>query len=91
MTKVELIAAVAEKAGFTKKDSKEFLNAFIDVVKDEVVAGGEVALSGFGTFTIVEKAARNGVNPKTGEALVIPAKKAPKFKVSKNFKDAVNA
>ena len=91
MSKTELIAAVAEKAGLTKKDAERAINAFTGVVIDEVAGGGKVQLIGFGTFETVERAAREGRNPQTGASMTIAASVAPKFKPGKAFKDAVNA
>lgn len=90
MNKTELIAAVAEKAEISKKDSEKALKAFIDVVTDELKAGGKIQLVGFGTFEVSERAAREGRNPQTGETMKIAASKAPKFKAGKALKDMVN-
>ena len=90
MTKIELVAAMAEKAGLTKKDAEAALKAFTDVVADELKKGEKVALVGFGTFEVSERAAREGRNPQTGETIQIAASKAPKFKAGKALKDAVN-
>ena len=67
------------------------MKAFIDVVSEELVKGGKVQLVGFGTFEVAERAAREGRNPRSGEAMTIPASKMPKFKAGKALKDAVNA
>ncbi len=91
MNKTELVAAMAEKAELSKKDSEKALKAFIDVVSDELKNGGKIQLVGFGTFEVSERAARTGKNPQTGAAIQIPASKAPKFKAGKALKDAVNA
>ena len=91
MNKTELIAAVAEKAEISKKDSEKALKAFIDVVTDELKAGGKIQLVGFGTFEVSERAAREGRNPQTGKTMKIAACKAPKFKAGKALKDAINA
>ncbi len=90
MNKTELIAAVAEKAEISKKDSEKALKAFIDVVTDELKAGGKIQLVGFGTFEVSERAAREGRNPQTGKTMKIEACKAPKFKAGKALKDLVN-
>ena len=90
MNKTELIAAVAEKAGTSKKDTEAVINAAMDVIKSTVSGGDDVQLIGFGTFGIAERAAREGRNPQTGETMKIAASKAPKFKAGKAFKDAVN-
>ncbi len=90
MNKTELVAAIAEQTELSKKDAEKALKAFIDVVTDELKKGEKVQLVGFGTFEISERAAREGRNPLTGEAMSIPASKAPKFKAGKALKDAVN-
>ena len=91
MNKTELISAMSEKSELTKVDTEKSLKAFIDTVTDELKNGGKVQLVGFGTFEVTERAERNGRNPKTGEAITIPASKSPKFKAGKAFKDVVNA
>ncbi|MCC8060756.1 MAG: HU family DNA-binding protein [Clostridiales bacterium] len=91
MNRTELIAAVAEKAGVTRKDAEAAVKAFVDVVADELKNGGRVQLVGFGTFEVSERAEREGRNPQTGETLKIAASKSPKFKAGKALKDAVNA
>lgn len=90
MNKTELIAAISEKAGLSKKDSEKALDAFRDVVTAELSNGGRVQLVGFGTFDVTERAAREGRNPQTGAPMQIAASKAPRFKVGKALKDAVN-
>ena len=89
MNKTELIAAMAEKAEISKKYDEKALKAFTDTVADELVKGEKVQLVGFGTFEIRERAERTGRNPRTKEAMTIPASKAPVFKAGKAFKDAV--
>ena len=91
MNKTELIAAVAEKAEISKKDSEKALKAFIDVETDELKNGEKIQLVGFGTFEVSERAAREGRNPQTGKTMKIEACKAPKFKAGKALKDAINA
>ena len=90
MNKTELVAAMAEKAGLSKKDSEKALKAFIDVVAEELKKGEKIQLVGFGTFEVAERAAREGRNPLTGEKMTIKASKAPKFKAGKALKDIVN-
>ncbi len=90
MNKTELITAIAEKTGLTKKDSEKALRAFEDVVIEELANGNKVQLVGFGTFDVVDRAARVGRIPKTKQEIKIPASRAPKFKVGKVLKDAVN-
>ena len=90
MNKTELIAAVAEQAGISKKDAENALKAFTDVVAEELKNGGKVQLVGFGTFEVSERAEREGRNPQTKKTITIPASKAPKFKAGKALKDMVN-
>ena len=90
MNKTEFIAAVAEKAEISKKDSEKALKAFVDVVAEQLKAGDKVQLVGFGTFEVSERAAREGRNPQTGETMTIAACKAPKFKAGKALKVAIN-
>ena len=91
MNRKELAAAIAAETGLTKKDAEAALNAFVDVVTEELKKGEKVQLVGFGTFEVSERAAREGRNPQTGETMTIAASKAPKFKAGKALKDAVNA
>lgn len=91
MNKVELIGAVSSKSEISKKDVEKVINAFTNVVVDTLVDGDKIAITGFGTFEVVERAARTGRNPKTGEPIEIQASKSPKFKAGKALKDAVNA
>ena len=91
MNKTELVAAIADKAEISKKDSEKALKAFIDVVSDQLKKGDKVQLVGFGTFEVSERAAREGRNPQTGKTMKIAACKAPKFKAGKALKDEVNA
>ena len=90
MNKAELVAAIAEKAEISKKDSEAALKAFTDVVAEELKKGEKIQLLGFGTFEVAERAARTGRNPQTGAEMTIPASKAPKFKAGKALKDAIN-
>ena len=90
MNKTELIAAIAEKAELSKKDSEKALKAFVDVVTEELKKEHKVQLVGFGTFEVSERSARTGRNPQTGEEMEIAACKAPKFKAGKALKDAIN-
>lgn len=90
MNKTELIAAISEKTGLTKKDSDAALAAVIDSIADALKNGDKVSLIGFGTFEVRERAARVGQNPQTGEKINIAASKAPAFKAGKALKDALN-
>ena len=89
MNKVELIAAVSEKVGFSKKDAEKAVAAVIESVVEAVSAGDKVQLVGFGTFEVREREARTGRNPRTKESIMIPASKQPVFKAGKSFKDSV--
>ena len=90
MNKTELVAAVAEKAEISKKDSEKALKAFVDVVTEQLKADDKVQIVGFGTFEVSKRAAREGRNPQTGKTMKIAACKAPKFKAGKALKDAIN-
>jgi len=89
MNKAELIAAVAEKSGLTRKDSEKAVNATFDAITESLVKGEKVALVGFGAFEVKERAARVGRNPQTKEEIEIPASRVASFKVGKALKDAV--
>ena len=91
MNKTELVAAMADQAGLSKKDAEKALKAFTDVVAEELKKDGKVQLVGFGTFEVSSRAAREGRNPQSGAPMKIAASKAPKFKAGKALKDAVNA
>lgn len=91
MNKVELIGVVASKSEISKKDVEKVINAFTNVVTDALADGDKVQLVGFGTFEIVERAARTGRNPQTGKSIEIGASKSPKFKAGKALKNAVKA
>ena len=88
MNKSELIAKIAE-AGLSKKDAGVALDAAIAAIGDALAGGDTVQLIGFGTFSVKQRAAREGKNPRTGEAVKIPAKKMPAFKAGKALKEAV--
>ena len=90
MNKADLVAAMAEKAGVSKKDAEASLKAFTDVVAEELKKGEKIQLVGFGTFEVSERAARTGRNPQTGAEMTIAASKAPKFKAGKALKDSLN-
>lgn len=88
MKKNELIEKMSAKSGLTKKDSEAALNAFIETISDAMSVDEKVSLVGFGTFEVRQRAERNGVNPKTGEPMLIKASKSPAFKASKTLKEA---
>lgn len=89
MNKTELIAAVAEKTGMTKKDAERVINATFETMTASLAKGDKVAVSGFGNFEVKAREARVGRNPRTKETIQIPATRLPAFKASKALKDAV--
>ena len=89
MSKTELIAQVAEKTGLSKKDTESIINAAVDTIASTMAQGDKVQLSGFGIFEVKDRQARVGRNPKTKEAIEIPASRQPVFKPSKALKDIV--
>ena len=89
MTKTDLVDAISQKTSLTKKDSAAALDAIGEAIMEALARGDKVQLIGFGSFDVVEKAARTGRHPRTGEPLEIPAKKAVRFRVGKALKDAV--
>jgi len=90
MNKSELVAAVADSAGLSKADANKAVDAVFDCITGALKKGEEVKVTGFGSFSVVKRAASEGRNPRTGETIKIPASKAPKFKAGKGLKDAVN-
>ncbi|MBD3792689.1 MAG: HU family DNA-binding protein [Campylobacterales bacterium] len=89
MKKAEFIDAVAKKAGLSKKDANEALNAILETITDALKEGKTVNFIGFGSFTTVERSAREARVPLTGKSVQIPARKAVKFKVGKSLKDSI--
>ena len=89
MTKADLVKAVSEKANCPKKDAEMAINTVIDCITDAVAQGEKVQIVGFGTFETHKRAARTGLNPRTGAAVEIPASTVPTFKAGKALKDAV--
>ena len=89
MNKTEFINAVAEKAGLSKVAAKKAVEAFVETVSSELKDGGKVALLGFGAFSVTEKAARKGVNPKTKQPIEIAARKSVKFKAGAELTDLI--
>ena len=89
MNKAELVAAVAEKAGLSKKDSEKAVSAALEAISAELAAGGKVQLVGFGSFETKKRDARIGRNPRTKEEIKIPASRVPAFKAGKALKDVV--
>ena len=90
MSKAELVTAMAQKAGLSKKDAEAALKAFTDTVTEELKKGEKIVLVGFGNFEVSERAAREGRNPHTGAPMTIAASKTPKFKAGKALKNAIN-
>ncbi len=90
MTKADLINVIAEKGECTKKDADKALSAVLSAITDSLSKGEKIQLIGFGTFEVRERAAKESKNPRTGETIMCPAKKAPAFKAGKALKDAVN-
>lgn len=89
MNKTELVSAIAEKTGLSKKDSEKALAATLDTIVETLKGGDKVQLIGFGSFEVKERAARTGRNPRTNETIDIPAAKLPQFKAGKALKDAI--
>ncbi len=89
MNKTEFINVVSAKSGLSKVDTKKAVDAFIETVSEELKNGGKVALLGFGAFSVSEKSARKGVNPKTKQPINIPARKSVKFKAGSELSESV--
>ncbi len=90
MTKNDLADKVADRVGLTAKDAREAVEAAIEVISDELAAGGEVSIAGFGKFSVSNRAAREGRNPATGETIKIAASKAAKFSAASALKKRLN-
>ena len=90
MNKTELIAAVAEKSGLSKKDADKAVNAMLDTIVETLTRDEKVQIVGFGTFEVRSRSERQGRDPRTNNPITIPASKSPAFKASKAFKDAVD-
>lgn len=91
MTKTDFIEKLAEKAGLTKKDAAAAVNAYNELVAETLASGDKISMPGFGTFEVKARGERVGRNPKTKEAITIPASKSAAWKPSKTVKDALNA
>jgi DNA-binding protein HU-beta len=89
MTKAEFVAKVAEKTDLKKVDAEKAVNAFLETVSETLKLGEKISFTGFGSFEVTDRAAREARNPQTGEKMQIKASKAPKFKAGKGLKDAV--
>lgn len=90
MNKSELVNALSEKTGLSKKDADKFVVSFVETVKEALQKDDKVSLVGFGTFEVRQRAARQGINPQTKAKINIPASKAPVFKAGKALKDSLN-
>jgi DNA-binding protein HU-beta len=90
MNKGELVDAIADKAGVTKKEADAVLTAMLETIQESVAAGNKVTLVGFGTFEARQRQSREGRNPKTGEVMTIPATTVPAFSAGKLFKEKVS-
>jgi len=91
MNKTELVKAIAEKSGLSKKDADLAFASVIDVITETLIAGEKISIIGFGTFEVRNRAAREGLNPFTKEKIHIPASKAPAFKAGKALKQKINS
>ena len=89
MNKSELVDQLASRADLKRSEAEKTLNALTDIVKETLQRGGDVAITGFGKFSVAERGARQGVNPQTGERIQIAASKAPKFSAGADFKKAL--
>ncbi len=89
MNKQDLVGEVANQTELTKKTSREAIDAVFSAITDSLATGEKVTLVGFGTFQVMERKARNGRNPQTGEIIQIPAKKVPKFAPGKGLKERI--
>lgn len=90
MNKTDLIESIAQSAELNKASASRAVDAMISAIADSLRKGDPVTLTGFGTFSVTDRAARNGRNPRTGETITIAASKNPRFKAGKGLKDAVN-
>ncbi len=90
MNKNDLIADIAERTGLSKAGAAQSVEAMVDAITDALKSGQEVKIIGFGNFSVTQRQASKGRNPRTGEVIDIPASKSPKFKAGKGLKDAVN-
>jgi len=89
MNKADLVARIAQEAEITRRQAEKALTALMDGVQDALTQGDSVTLVGFGTFSVMSRAARKGRNPQTGREIFIPASKSPKFRAGKSLRDAI--
>ena len=90
MNKAQFVKALSDKCGYTLKDTEAFVNAYVEVVKEALVAGDKIQLVGFGTYEVKDVSEKQGVNPATGEKITIAATKKPVLKFGSAIKDALN-
>ncbi len=90
MNKNDLVATVSSGTGLSKADATKAVDGVFEAISDALKGGSDVRLVGFGTFSVAQRAASTGRNPRTGESIQIKASKQPKFKAGKGLKDAVN-
>lgn len=90
MNKLEIVKVIAEKSGLTQKEVAGVVDTMIDTIISELKRGEEVNIAGFGKFVVKKRAARTSINPRTKQAINVPASKAPTFRAGKQFKEAVN-
>lgn len=90
MNKTELATALAERVSVSNDDALKMLNAFTDIVAEQLSEGGDVTIIGFGAFRVQSRPERQGRNPRTGEPIIIPARNTPSFRAGKGLRDAVN-
>jgi DNA-binding protein HU-beta len=91
VTKQEFVSAIAQRADLSSRDAQKAVDAFLDTISDTLKGGGEVSFTGFGKFSVSNRAARQGVNPRTGERVQIAATKVPKFSAGSQLKAAVKS
>jgi DNA-binding protein HU-beta len=91
VTKSQLVDAIVARTGLTRKQSTDAIEAALSAVEDVLGRGGEVSLAGFGKFSVAERGARQGVHPRTGDPIQIPATRVPRFTAGSNLKNAVRA
>lgn len=89
-TKADLVDKISKKTGFTKKDSEKALNSCLQAIEEDLASGGNLRITGFGTFSVVKRKERTGRNPQTGQKMTIPASKTVKFKPGKNLADSIS-
>jgi DNA-binding protein HU-beta len=90
VNKVELVSAVSDKAGITKRDAEKAITALVETIEDALKTGEKVSLVGFGTFEVRDRKPRVGRNPQTGEEIRIPASRVPSFKAGKSLKESIS-